>query len=181
MAYWLRTHARTSGNRDFSRVAVRQTLGAPDVALIVKSVSMAIASHIQVQGDGMGADSGDMHVCFDERVHPLTGSSFSMAAHKEPRSAVQRLLCQVVSGMVLDTECLIVALMLLERALFAEESCLELTLYSWRPCGAPTPYRPRSHSYHHHPIHHTTPGLTLATPSPTPVRTPTPSHALRVS
>lgn len=133
VAYWLRTHARSSGSRDFSRVAVRQTLGAPDVALVVKSVAMAIASHIQVQGDGMGADAGDMHVCFDERVHPLT-ESFMVAARKEPRIAVQRLLCQVVSAMVLETECLIVALMLLERALFAEESCLELTLYSWRPC-----------------------------------------------
>ena len=104
---------------------LRQTLGSPQNEQMVEAVSCAIISHVE-SCVGQHATS---HGWFDERAHPFTeGAELLQASLGE----VQKWLWTILDGLKLDPECLIISLVLLERAVAKSE--LQLTPFTWRPC-----------------------------------------------
>lgn len=103
---------------------LRQTLGSPQNEQVVEAVSHALVSHVN-----SCVRHATEHGCFDERQHPLTQRGQTPHA---TIGAVQRWLWAIMDALKLDPECLIISLVLLERALSKSE--LRLTLYTWRPC-----------------------------------------------
>jgi hypothetical protein len=104
---------------------LRQTLGAPQNEQMVEAVSHAVISHV----NGSVGRHATEHGWFDERQHPLAPNGQTPQA---TIGAVQGWLWTIMDALKLDPECLIISLVLLERALSKSE--LRLTLYTWRPC-----------------------------------------------
>lgn len=103
----------------------RQTLGSPQNKQLVEAISHAIVSHAH----SCIGSHGTEHGWFDERQHPLAEG----APPPQPSlAAVQGWLWTILDALKLDPECLILSLVLLERALSKSE--LRLTPFTWRPC-----------------------------------------------
>lgn len=103
----------------------RQTLGSPQNDQLVEAISHAIVSH----ANACIGSHGTEHGWFDERQHPLTAGA---ATPQASLAAVQDWLWTILDALKLDPECLIISLVLLERALSRSE--LRLTPFTWRPC-----------------------------------------------
>ena len=121
------------GEQTSSKAAVekelRQTLGSPQNEQMVEAVSCAVISHVEACVGQHAAVPEGAKRHFDERQHPLTEGAEKLNASL---SEVQRWLWTILDALKLEPECLIISLVLLERALAKSE--LQLTPFTWRPC-----------------------------------------------
>lgn len=141
-----------------ARSSLRHSLGSQRPEQLVEAVAEAILSHVLASPAGPAAEGevGPLQAPFEERppgmrppelrdgVPPAfeRGSSSSTVdgaeagggavAEARLRDALGSFLWSVLDGMALDPECLIIALVLLERVVLQPEPRLRLTASTWR-------------------------------------------------
>ena len=115
-----------------SRVStdLRQTLHSPQSEQLVPAVAQAVIGHVQ-RSLGSPARVGDN--VFDEDQYPL-GRDAQMAhiTVATTHDAVMSWLWTILDAIALDAECLLISLVLVERAL-SKQSAVRLTPSTWRP------------------------------------------------